>query len=78
LDLLFDEAAHRGLSSVAIRAAELHRKAGGYPGPRHRMPTCCRVMKRRMRPGDTVLIAPPSGIGASLTILYKIPRSPTD
>jgi len=49
---------------------------GSYPGPNHRMPVCCKVMKDAMAPdyGDKVLQEPPSGQGASLTIRYVLPR----
>ena len=59
---------------IDVNAGELHRAVGGYPGPGHNMPGCCAVMKAAMRVGDVVLGGPPSGIGASLTIRYRLPR----
>jgi 5-methylcytosine-specific restriction protein A len=63
-----------GLSHVRINAGALHRQMGGYPGPDHRMPMCCDVMRAEMRPGDRVVTTPPRGRGASLTIEYRLPR----
>ncbi len=72
-------AGNAGASNVDIAAGDLHRSLGCYPGPNHRMPNCCSVMKRLMQPDDMILCAPLKGAGASLKIRYKIPRStPTD
>jgi len=70
---MLSEAQSRGLDSVAITAAALHRRVGGYPGNSHRMPTCCDVMRQAMGPTDAVLSAPPKGKGASLLIRYDVP-----
>lgn len=66
------QARERGASTVDIRAGDLHRVVGGYPGNAHRMPVCCSVMRQEMRAGDRVLAQPPKGAGASLTISYKV------
>ncbi len=39
------------------------------------MPICCHVMRKNMQRGDEVLWEPPSGVGASLTIRYLLPRN---
>ena len=61
---------------VDINAGELHRIVGDYPGPNHRMPNCCQVMRAAMAPdaGDRILQQPESGEGASVTIRYMLPR----
>jgi 5-methylcytosine-specific restriction protein A len=59
---------------VDVVSGDLHREVGGYPGPDHRMPVCCSVMQRQVRPGDLIVDAPPKGKGATLTIRYKLPR----
>jgi 5-methylcytosine-specific restriction protein A len=74
LGFLF-EAAKDGRPHVDVSAAQLHRALGGYPGPCHRMPICCAVMRTAMRPGDSILHAPPAGCGPSLTIRYFLPHS---
>jgi len=76
LEETFQEHEHKGHKHVDVRAGELHRRVGGYPGPNHRMPVCCDVMLRNMRPDDGVLQAPPKGRGASLEIRYVLPRQP--
>ena len=64
-----------GESHLVVKAGDLHRCVGGYPGPSHRMPNCCRVMRKVMREGDEVLPGgPPSGQGGSLAIRYVLPR----
>jgi|YelNatPaOPRAMG01_1025707.scaffolds.fasta_scaffold49725_2 hypothetical protein len=74
LEREFVLAQQKGESYVDVRAGDLHRKVGGYPGPSHRMPICCDVMLKNMQLGDKVLYQPPSGKGASLTIRYFSPR----
>ena len=70
----FRSAQRSGLSFIDIVSGDLHRDVGGYPGPEHRMPVCCSVMEREVRPGDRVVSAPPKGKGATLTIRYRLPR----
>ncbi len=72
---MFKEAEKQDLSSVTIEARRLHRQVGGYPGPNHRMPTCCDVMLAEKRANDTILSQPRKGKGASLTISYTLPRA---
>jgi len=74
LDNIFATATKQGKTYVDVKAGDLHRRVGGYPRPNHRMPVCCEVMKRNMKPQDQVLQQPPSGKGASLIIRYKLPR----
>jgi 5-methylcytosine-specific restriction protein A len=71
---LMREAQAAGASFVDINSGQVHRAIGGYPGPDHRMPVCCQVMKTDMRAGDRILASPPKGQGASLTIRYQLPR----
>lgn len=65
----------QGAHSVQINAGELHRALGGYPGPNHRMPSLCDVMRAEMKAGDTVVLSPDQGKGAGLTISYQLPRA---
>jgi hypothetical protein len=60
--------------SIRIRSRDLHIELGGYPGPNHRMPVCCHVMRSEMNDGDRVISSPPRGAGASLVIEYQLPR----
>jgi len=73
---MMHEGFRRGVPHVDINAAELHRRLGAYPGPNHRMPVCCEVMKSAMAEdaGDRILHQPESGQGAILTIRYVLPR----
>jgi RecB family endonuclease NucS len=71
---LFRAAEKSGQPYLDVKSGELHSRVGGYPGPNHRMPTCCSVMRRYMGDGDTVLNQPPSGKGANLVIRYQLPR----
>jgi 5-methylcytosine-specific restriction protein A len=70
----FEDATKKGLPFIELESGPLHREMGGYPGPDHRMPVCCSVMKKNMKSGDIVLHEPPSGKGATVKIRYKIPR----
>ncbi len=70
LTKLLSDAKKAGKSSLIVEAGDLHRMVGGYPGPEHRMPTCCSGMRQRMGTGDRILKEPPKGKGATLTIEY--------
>ena len=74
LDELFAFANEKGLTAITVRAGELHRLVGAYPGQNHRMPVCCAVMRGFMRPCDEIISAPPKGDGASLEIRYLFQR----
>ena len=72
LKKLLNEGKKKGAAYVDVRAANLHRSVGGYPGKENCMPICCEVMRSMMRPGDEVLKEPKKGYGASLTIRYYL------
>jgi len=74
LDRILAYAQRQRRTYIDIRAGDLHRQVGCYPGSNHRMPLCCHVMKRTMRAGDRILKTPPSGFGANLVIRYRLPR----
>ena len=67
-------AAKQGEKFLQINAGALQRETGGYPGPSHRMPIRCPVMRSEMTIGDRIVAALPKGNGASLTIRYRLPR----
>ena len=73
---MMHEAVKHAVTHADINAGELHRRLGDYPGPNHRMPVCCEVMKAEIDKdaGDRILHQPESGQGASLTIRYILPR----
>ena len=74
LDKIFALAEEQGLTAVAVKSGNLHRLVGDYPRRNHRMPLCCHVMRKNMSYDDEILNKPPRGKGASLVILYKMPR----
>jgi len=74
LDARLSRAEAAQMNFIEIVSGELHRAVGGYPGPDHRMPMCCAVMRAAMRGSDQILHAPPSGQGATLRIRYQLPR----
>jgi 5-methylcytosine-specific restriction protein A len=59
---LMYEAVTQGQGCVDINAGELHRRLDHYPGPNHRMPNCCQVMKGAMDAdyGDVIVQEPAS------------------
>lgn len=71
---ILSSASREGRGCVEVRSGDVHTRLGGYPGPSHRMPTCCDAMRSMMLPGDVVLRQPPKGSGASLVIRYALPR----
>lgn len=64
-----------GRGSIAIRAGDLHKQMGDYPGPDHRMPACCDAMRSHMIPGDRFITQPPKGDGSNLVVEYMLPRA---
>jgi hypothetical protein len=74
LDSIFASAQREGKSAIEIKSGDFHRSVGGYHRHNHRMPSCCRVMRRNMKPGDEILQQPPKGAGATLIIRFKLPR----
>lgn len=75
IQILLDVAEAYGQPHKDIRAGDLHTFIGGYPSPNHRMPQCNNAMRQMMLNNDTVLIEPPQGQGATLTIRYFLPRN---
>jgi hypothetical protein len=71
---IFANAQRSGQRAVRVRAGDLHRRVGGYPGPSHKMPQCCRAMRDAMSEADVIIESPPRGAGASLVIEYCLPR----
>lgn len=71
----FLKAESNNLASIQLTSKDLHLEVGEYPGPNHRMPTCCKVMRDAMRVGDKTIAAPPKGNGATLRIEYHFPRN---
>ena len=74
LDAVFALARENALQSIVVKSGDLHAQVGGYPGTNHRMPLCCYVMRKNMKPEDSVISEPPSGLGATLKIRYQLPR----
>jgi Domain of unknown function (DUF4268) len=71
---MLGEAESNGAVWLDVKAGDLHRRIGGYPGPHHQMANCCAVMRQAILPGDETTNSPPSGNGAALTIRYCFPR----
>ena len=74
LDRIFSSAQQVGKPFIEVTSGDLHRSVGGYPGLNHRIPMCCGVMKRNMKPGDKIVRQPPSGLGATLIVRFTLPR----
>jgi hypothetical protein len=72
---LLADAQRSGQGFIRVRAGDLHRRVGGYPGPSHKMPQCCRAMREAMSDADVVIESPPKAAGANLVIEYRLPRS---
>lgn len=77
LEQQMEKARNNGASSLTITSRELHQLVGGYPGPNHKMPTCCTAMYNAMGEDDVIVAKPPSGKGASLKITYNLSNEAT-
>jgi len=71
---VFEVASDLGLSFIDLKAGDLHRMVGGYPGQDHRMPICCNVMYDSVQDKDRILDKPRKGKGANLIIRFQLPR----
>jgi len=70
----FRLAERSGERTIEVNSGDLHRGLGGYPGLNHQMPSCCEAMYNEARMSDEIIMRPPKGKGASLTIRYYLPR----
>ena len=68
LGILFRVAEGYERHDIIINSGELHTFIGGYPGPDHRMPSCCRAMRLVCNNTDVIIEEPLQGNGATLTI----------
>jgi len=79
LNGLLDDRRRNKQAAVDVTAGDLHRRVGGYPGPKHSMPVCCSVMRSIVPQAEQQLLSgPPSGKGASLTIRYLLKAGSPD
>jgi hypothetical protein len=64
------------MDSVEISAADLRGRLGIRSGIGDQIPVCCQVMRAALAPDaeDTILVDPPGGQDANLTIRYVLPR----
>jgi hypothetical protein len=69
---ILNRARQSGQPYVDIEAGNLHKEVGGYPNPNHRMPVCYEVMRKLMRPGDSVIKEPLDSQDATLIIRYTV------
>lgn len=74
LSTLLAKANKLGFVEVTVRAGNLHRRVGGYPGANHRMPVCCDAMRQLTNDLDEELPNNLKKDGASFEIRYKLPR----
>ena len=70
----FRQATEDGLTLLHVRARELHRAVGAYPGPAHRMSDCLSVMRSEIGPGDIVITGSDGEVDPTLIVQYAIPR----
>ena len=69
------QAMKQGRAHVEINAGELQKTLGDYPGTDHHLSAAaCNAMHEARSAQDTVIVQPPSGNGAALTIRYELPR----
>ena len=68
---MLEDAKERGMASVVVKAGDLHKLAGDYPGD-HRMRSCCRVMKENMKESDEILPNDLKEDGASFQARYNL------
>ena len=72
LDQMLETARNRGATSTVVKAGDLHRLVGGYPGPDNRIPVCCGVMRKNMKESDKVLPNALKKDGATFQVRYNL------
>jgi hypothetical protein len=75
LTVILNTAEHSGKPYVDVESSNLHTELGGDPNSHHRMPVCCEVMTRMMRPGDSILKETRNRDGETMMIRYILKKS---
>lgn len=72
LDIILEIARNNNLSSIDVKASEIHRLVGHYPNQGdHRIPVCCSVMRDTMKETNKELPNSLKNDGATMTIRYS-------
>ena len=69
---MLEDARNRGDASTVVKAGDLHKLVGGYPGPDHRIPVCCGVMRKNMKGSDKILPNALKKDGATFKVRYNL------
>ena len=70
LTVILNTARHSGKPYIDVESGNLHNRVRGKQNANHKIAVCCDVMRRMMRPGDSILMEPANGDGTDLTIRY--------
>lgn len=71
LGRIFREATSVGSSHIDVVALDLHRRADD--GTTHRMPNCCALMRKNVKPGIDRILGPDKDT-STFTVRYQVPR----
>jgi hypothetical protein len=69
---ILNAARHGGKPFIDVESGHLNTRVAERPGVNDGMPVCCEVMRKMMRPGDSVVNEPLNGADATLMIRYIV------
>jgi hypothetical protein len=72
LMVMLNAARQNGQPHVDVESGHLYAQLGDQADTHRRMSVCCEVMRKMMRPGDSIVNDPPSGEDAKLMIRYRV------
>ena len=70
LTVILNTAKQSGESFIDVESGNLHDRVGGHQNSNHKLAICCDVMRRMMRPGDSILMEPTNGDAGNLRVRY--------
>ena len=69
LTVILNTAKHSGKPYVDVESGNVHKELGGDPNSYHKLPIFHEVMKKMMRPGDSILKEFHNGDGATILVV---------
>ena len=72
LMVMLNAARQNGQPHIDVESGHLYAQLGEPPDSNHRMLVCCEVMRKMMRPGDSIVNEPQGSEDAKLMIRYRV------
>ena len=72
LMVMLNAARQSGQPHIDVESGHLYSQLAEPLDPNRKMSVCCEVMRKMMRPGDSIVNDPPIGEDAKLMIRYRV------